>query len=73
MQRYESNAVRAPKLTRPTGKFGEKKRCGLLKKSEATRSALHVLEKLLVRLGILEFIQKEFDRCQLVHGVQQFA
>src|SRR6516162_4897663 len=36
-------------------------------------SALHRLEEFTVRLGVLHLVEQEFDRRQLVHGVQELA
>src|SRR5882757_5427780 len=36
-------------------------------------SALHRLEEVPVRLGVLHLVEQEFDRGELVHGVQELA
>ena len=53
---------------RPRGIFTAEK--GDLRLRRTTSSALHRLEELRVRLGILQLVQQKLHRRQFVHGVQ---
>src|SRR5437762_13265822 len=67
-------ARRFAALLERDGERREDARCRRAARARRRRtSALHRLEEIPVRLGVLHLVEQEFDRGQLVHGVQELA
>src|SRR6059058_4127511 len=67
-------ARRFAALLERDGERREDARCRRAARARRRRtSALHRLEEIPVRLGVFHLVEQEFDRGELVHGVQELA